>query len=212
MKKVLFTALLLTLALLLVGCGGNDEPAIDIEKCYTQKLEAAEGETNFVQIEIEGGAYIVVELYPETAPITVANFKKLVKNDFYNGLTFHRVIKDFMIQGGCPRGDGKGGSGENIFGEFAANEFDNDLKHTRGVISMARGDDYDSASSQFFIMHRANSSLDGKYAAFGKVVAGMETVDAIAVVDINAKDKPLKDVKIIAMEFVDYGTAPETTK
>ena len=121
-----------------------------------------------------------MELYPEIAPITVANFEKLVKENFYNGLTFHRIIPGFMIQGGCPKGDGTGGPGYGIKGEFAANGVKNDLKHTRGVISMARAQDPNSAGSQFFIMHRDAPHLDGQYAAFGKVVEGMDVVDEIA--------------------------------
>ena len=133
-----------------------------------------------VIIEMENGKQIKLELYPEIAPITVANFEKLVKENFYNGLTFHRIIPGFMIQGGCPKGDGTGGPGYGIKGEFAANGVKNDLKHTRGVISMARAQDPNSAGSQFFIMHRDAPHLDGQYAAFGKVVEGMDVVDEIA--------------------------------
>ena len=133
-----------------------------------------------VVITMENGKQIKLELYPEIAPITVANFEKLVKETFYNGLTFHRIIPGFMIQGGCPKGDGTGGPGYGIKGEFAANGVKNDLKHTRGVISMARAQDPNSAGSQFFIMHRDAPHLDGQYAAFGKVVEGMDVVDEIA--------------------------------
>ncbi|MDY4585583.1 MAG: peptidylprolyl isomerase [Oscillospiraceae bacterium] len=133
-----------------------------------------------VVITMENGKQIKLELYPEIAPITVANFEKLVKENFYNGLTFHRLIPGFMIQGGCPKGDGTGGPGYGIKGEFAANGIKNDLKHTRGVISMARAQDPNSAGSQFFIMHRDAPHLDGQYAAFGKVVEGMDVVDEIA--------------------------------
>ena len=133
-----------------------------------------------VVITMENGKQIKLELYPEIAPITVANFEKLVKENFYNGLTFHRIIPGFMIQGGCPKGDGTGGPGYGIKGEFAANGVKNDLKHTRGVISMARAQDPNSAGSQFFIMHRNAPHLDGQYAAFGKVVEGMDVVDEIA--------------------------------
>ena len=133
-----------------------------------------------VVITMEIGKQIKLELYPEIAPITVANFEKLVKENFYNGLTFHRIIPGFMIQGGCPKGDGTGGPGYGIKGEFAANGVKNDLKHTRGVISMARAQDPNSAGSQFFIMHRDAPHLDGQYAAFGKVVEGMDVVDEIA--------------------------------
>lgn len=133
-----------------------------------------------VVITMENGKQIKLELYPEIAPITVANFEKLVKENFYNGLTFHRIIPGFMIQGGCPKGDGTGGPGYGIKGEFAANGVKNDLKHTRGVISMARAQDPNSAGSQFFIMHRDAPHLDSQYAAFGKVVEGMDVVDEIA--------------------------------
>ena len=133
-----------------------------------------------VVITMENGKQIKLELYPEIAPITVANFEKLVKENYYNGLTFHRIIPGFMIQGGCPKGDGTGGPGYGIKGEFAANGVKNDLKHTRGVISMARAQDPNSAGSQFFIMHRDAPHLDGQYAAFGKVVEGMDVVDEIA--------------------------------
>ena len=133
-----------------------------------------------VVITMENGKQIKLELYPEIAPITVANFEKLVKENFYNGLTFHRIIPGFMIQGGCPKGDGTGGPGYGIKGEFAANGVKNDLKHTRGVISMARAQDPNSAGSQFFIMHRDAPHLDGQYAAFGKVVEGTDVVDEIA--------------------------------
>lgn len=133
-----------------------------------------------VVITMENGKQIKLELYPEIAPITVANFEKLVKENFYNGLTFHRIIPGFMIQGGCPKGDGTGDPGYGIKGEFAANGVKNDLKHTRGVISMARAQDPNSAGSQFFIMHRDAPHLDGQYAAFGKVVEGMDVVDEIA--------------------------------
>ena len=143
-----------------------------------------------VVIEMENGKKIKLELYPEHAPITVANFEKLVKEGFYNGLTFHRVISGFMIQGGCPEGTGMGGAKENIKGEFLANGYKNLLKHTRGVISMARSMMPDSASSQFFIMHEDAPHLDGNYAAFGKVIEGIEVVDEIAAVETDWQDKP----------------------
>ena len=146
-----------------------------------------------VQIEMENGKKILIELYPKVAPITVENFEKLVNQGFYNGLTFHRVINGFMIQGGCPNGTGTGGSGENIKGEFASNGFENNLKHTRGVISMARANDPNSASSQFFIMHQDAPHLDGQYASFGKVIEGMDVVDEIANVKTSFfNDKPIE--------------------
>ncbi len=133
-----------------------------------------------VKITMTGGGEIELELYPDVAPETVANFKSLVEEGFYDGLTFHRIIKGFMIQGGDPLGNGMGGSDKNIKGEFMANGFNNPLKHTRGVISMARSQMPNSASSQFFIMHEDAPHLDGSYAAFGKVTKGIEIVDEIA--------------------------------
>ena len=147
-------------------------------------------------IEINKFGTIKVELNKEVAPITVDNFVKLVNKGFYNGLTFHRVIKGFMIQGGCPKGNGTGGPGYSIKGEFAANGVNNPLKHTRGVISMARAMDPNSAGSQFFIMHQDAPYLDGQYAAFGKVIEGIEVVDAIASVKTNYYDMPLEKVVI----------------
>ena len=143
-----------------------------------------------VVIEMENGAKIKIELYPEKAPITVANFEKLVNEGFYNGLGFHRVISGFMIQGVDPLGNGTGGSKDKIKGEFKANGVNNDIKHVRGVISMARSAHPDSASSQFFIMHKDAPHLDGNYAAFGKVVEGIEVVDEIAAVQTDFRDKP----------------------
>ena len=144
-----------------------------------------------VIIEMENGKKIKLELYPEVAPISCENFEKLVNSGFYNGLTFHRVIPGFMIQGGCPNGTGTGGPGWNIKGEFAANGVKNDLKHTRGVLSMARSMMPDSAGSQFFIMHEDAPHLDGQYAAFGKVIEGMDVVDEIAETATDYADKPL---------------------
>ena len=147
-------------------------------------------------IEMEKGGIMTGELYPEIAPITVANFEKLANEGFYDGLIFHRVIPGFMIQGGDPTGTGMGGSLENIKGEFATNGFKNDLKHTRGVLSMARSQRPNSASSQFFIMVADAPHLDGQYAAFGKVLEGMEAADEIVAVERNAMDKPLTDQRM----------------
>ena len=147
-------------------------------------------------IEVKEFGTIEVELNPSVAPITVENFVKLANKGFYNGLTFHRVIKGFMIQGGCPKGNGTGGPGYSIKGEFYANGINNPLKHTRGVISMARAMDPDSAGSQFFIMHQDAPHLDGQYAAFGKVSKGIEVVDAIASVRTSPNDRPLEAVVI----------------
>ena len=143
-----------------------------------------------VVIEMENGKQIEIELYPDVAPISCENFEKLVNQGFYNGLTFHRVISGFMIQGGCPDGTGMGGPGWTIKGEFLANGVPNNLKHTRGVLSMARAQNPNSAGSQFFIMHDDAPYLDGQYAAFGKVVSGMEVVDEIASVATDYNDKP----------------------
>lgn len=148
------------------------------------------GEKIMVQIEMENGGIIKLELYPSIAPVTVANFVKLAREGFYDGVIFHRVIKGFMIQGGDPTGTGYGGASEKIKGEFAANGHKNPLSHKRGVISMARSRDYNSASSQFFIVHKDSPHLDGDYAAFGQVVSGMDVVDAIAAVRVDANDRP----------------------
>lgn len=144
-----------------------------------------------VIIEMENGDIMKGELYPDVAPITVANFEKLAADGFYDGLTFHRVIPGFMIQGGCPIGNGTGGPGHNIKGEFAANGVKNDLKHDRGVLSMARAMDPDSAGSQFFIMVEKAPHLDGQYAAFGKITEGMEAADRIVSVETDYRDKPV---------------------
>lgn len=147
-----------------------------------------------VTIEMDNGRIIRIELDPEAAPITCANFEKLVREGFYNGLTFHRIIPGFMIQGGDPKGNGTGGSKEKIKGEFASNGVNNPIRHTRGVISMARSQMPDSASSQFFIMHADAPHLDGSYAAFGHVVEGMDAVDEIASVQIGFNDRPVVPV------------------
>ena len=145
-----------------------------------------------VVIEMQNGDVMKLELYPEAAPITVENFTKLVKDGFYDGLIFHRVISGFMIQGGDPQGTGMGGAKEKIKGEFLANGINNPIKHTRGVISMARSQMPNSASSQFFIMHKDSPHLDGQYAAFGKVVEGIEAVDRIAAVKTDFTYRPLE--------------------
>lgn len=144
-------------------------------------------------ITMENGKQIIAELYPDIAPISVENFVKLANDKFYDGLIFHRVIPGFMIQGGCPEGTGMGGPGHTIKGEFSSNGVKNDLRHTRGVLSMARSMSPDSAGSQFFIMHADAPHLDGQYAAFGKVVEGIETVDEIAAVKTDYSDKPVED-------------------
>ena len=154
-------------------------------------------------IEMENGGAMTLELYPEYAPITVAIFVKLAKEGFYDGLIFHRVIAGFMIQGGDPTGTGMGGPGYQIKGEFASNGVKNDLKHTRGVISMARSARPDSAGSQFFIMHQNAPHLDGDYAAFGKLTEGFEVLDRIAGVSTNWSDKPIKPQKMKSVTIVE---------
>ena len=155
-----------------------------------------------VVIEMENGGKIEIMLYPEVAPITVKNFEKLVSEGFYDGLIFHRVIPGFMIQGGDPLGNGMGGAKEKIKGEFRANGVANDLKHERGVISMARAYDPNSASSQFFIMHKDAPHLDGQYAAFGKVVSGMEVVDEIASIPTDYNDRPKMAMRMKKVSLV----------
>jgi peptidyl-prolyl cis-trans isomerase B (cyclophilin B) len=190
MKRLisLILALLASLGALLCtpGCSKTTEE---------ETVPAGEtGETIMVQIEMDNGGIIKLELYPDIAPITVANFEKLVKEGFYDGLIFHRVIKNFMIQGGDPTGTGMGGAKENIKGEFKINGINNPLSHKRGVISMARSQRYNSASSQFFICHADATFLDGQYAAFGHVVEGMEVVDRIASVQTDGMDRPRIDM------------------
>lgn len=161
-----------------------------------------------VTIEMEGGDIIKAELYPDIAPNTVNNFISLIQKGFYDGLTFHRVIYGFMLQGGCPQGTGFGGPGYAIRGEFAQNGFENNLRHTRGVLSMARSMHPDSAGSQFFIMHNDAPHLDGAYSAFGKVTEGLGVVDKIAQCDTDMNDKPLDQqvMKKVTVEMfgVDY--------
>lgn len=166
-----------------------------------------------VTIEMENGDIIKAELYPEIAPNTVNNFISLIKKGFYDGLIFHRVIKGFMLQGGCPDGNGMGGPGYSIKGEFKQNGFENSLEHTEGVLSMARAMDPDSAGSQFFIMHKNSPHLDGAYAAFGKVTEGMDIVDKVANVRTDYSDKPMKEQKIKTITVDTFGTEyPEPEK
>ena len=165
-----------------------------------------------VIIEMENGAKIKIELDRTAAPNTVNNFLSLANKGFYNGLIFHRVIPGFMIQGGCPDGTGMGGPGYSIKGEFAANGVKNPIKHKRGVISMARAMNPNSAGSQFFIMHQDAPHLDGQYAAFGHIVEGMETVDAIAATPTNFSDRPLDPQRIKCITIVDEGEIVEPEK
>ena len=166
-----------------------------------------------VTIEMQNGDIIKAELYPEMAPNTVNNFISLINHNFYDGLIFHRVIKGFMIQGGCPDGTGMGGPGYGIKGEFAGNGVKNDLKHTAGVLSMARAMNPNSAGSQFFIMHEAAPHLDGQYAAFGKIIEGMDVVDAIATTKTGAMDRPVNEQKMKKVTVETFGVEydePET--
>ena len=166
-----------------------------------------------VTFTMENGDTFKAELYPEIAPNTVNNFISLIEEGFYDGLIFHRVIKNFMIQGGDPQGTGMGGPGYSIKGEFNHNGFKNDLKHERGVLSMARSFMPDSAGSQFFIMHKDSPHLDGEYAGFGKVIEGMEVIDKIAEAKTNRQDKPKKDQKIERVTVETFGVDyPEVEK
>ncbi len=171
MKRIKNIIVVIFICILVISCGKEEKQMKDNDKLISQTK---------VTIAVKDYGNIDVELYDKLAPITVSNFVKLVKEGFYDGLTFHRIIEGFMIQGGDPNKNGTGGSKETIKGEFAANGVENDLKHTRGVISMARSQDYNSASSQFFIVQEDSQHLDGSYAAFGKVIKGMDIVDKIA--------------------------------
>jgi len=171
------------------------------------------GKNPIVTFELENGDIIKAELYPETAPNTVNNYISLVKKGYYNGLVFHRVINSFMIQGGCPQGSGMGGPGYGIKGEFVINGFDNPLTHEKGVLSMARSGHPDSAGSQFFIMHEKSPHLDGSYAAFGKVIEGIENVDKIACSKTDHNDRPVEEVRIMKVTVDTFGEEyPEPEK
>ncbi|MFR1833935.1 MAG: peptidylprolyl isomerase [Lachnospiraceae bacterium] len=158
-----------------------------------------------ITITMENGDVMKAELYPEVAPNTVNNFLSLAGKGFYDGLIFHRVIKGFMIQGGCPDGTGMGGPGYTIKGEFSQNGFQNDLRHTPGVLSMARATHPDSAGSQFFIMHETSPHLDGAYAAFGQIIEGMDIVNKIADVRTDYSDRPMKEQKIKSITVETFG-------
>ncbi|WP_427109901.1 peptidylprolyl isomerase [Lysinibacillus xylanilyticus] len=210
---------LLMVAFVLTGCGaakesgqseGNKAKKTEENVDYSSKVK----ENPIVTITMSNDEKIVIELEPSTAPNTVANFISLVKKGFYDGLIFHRVVPDFMIQGGDPSGNGTGGPDYSIEGEFSSNGVKNDLKHERGVISMARSGDPNSAGSQFFIMVNEASHLDGDYAAFGKVIEGMETVDAIVAAERDG-EKPIKDQKMKKVEVDTKGfdyPAPKVLK
>ena len=212
-------AKLLCMALILImgitGCGGNtkekEQSGKNDSKDSGKQQESQTGETltgkHHVEIQIKDYGTIKAELDADVAPVSVSNFESLAKSGFYDGLTFHRIISGFMIQGGDPKGDGTGGSDKNIKGEFSANGVENSISHVRGTLSMARAQDYNSASSQFFIMHQDAASLDGQYAAFGKVTEGMEIVDQICektpVVDGNGKVETDKQPKIETIKVID---------
>jgi len=190
--KIIFSFVLITLIFTLIGCGTQGKNVTN-ESEKTSNYASSVTEKPIVTITMENEEKILIELDPAVAPNTVANFVSLVEKGFYDGVIFHRVIPDFMIQGGDPEGNGTGGADYTIKGEFSENGFENNLKHDRGVISMARSNDPNSASSQFFIMVKESTHLDGKYAAFGKVIEGMEVVDDIVSVERDGSDKPLKD-------------------
>ena len=190
MKKQIMCLLLAALFLLgLTACAG--------------KNSGNNGDPIMVEITMRDGGVIKLELYPDIAPITVENFTKLASEGFYDGLIFHRVINGFMIQGGDPEGTGFGGADTNIKGEFAVNGVANNISHVRGVISMARSRSYNSASSQFFIVHKDATYLDGQYAAFGRVIEGMDVVDAIAEVPTNGNDRPLTEQVIETIRVIE---------
>ena len=200
MHKKLKTFALIMLILFSLHAVGCDKQANDTKKEDT-------GMSNYATLVMENDAKIVIELDPEAAPITTENFQNLVADGFYDGVTFHRAVPDFVIQGGDPRGDGTGGSKKKIKGEFKENGVDNPIKHERGVISMARSMDPDSASSQFFIVLDTNEgvtrSLDGKYAAFGKVIEGMDEVDRIAALETTGpRGDSIKDQPVIKEAYL----------
>lgn len=198
------TLLVITLLLFVVGCGKKEE-VVDLSSGTIGNTTYKECEevTNYIKIELESNKVILAELYPDIAPVTVENFKKLVEEKFYDGLIFHRVIDNFMIQTGDPTGTGMGGSEETIKGEFRRNGITNNLKHERGVLSMARGNAMDSASSQFFIVQKTYPSLDGSYAAFGRVLEGLDVVDEIAGVETDSNDKPKEEIKMRSIRFIE---------
>lgn len=211
-KRLMFSMLItvISIAFLAAGCSKNQNSEVkntdSSKKSSSQEAKVNTPEKNPVAtIEMSDGSKIKVELYPAVAPNTVKNFIYLTKNGFYNGLIFHRVIPDFMIQGGDPNGNGTGGADYTIKGEFSDNGVKNDLKHVRGVISMARSSSSNSASSQFFIMVADAPSLDGQYAAFGKVTEGMEVADKIVGVKRNSNDKPLVEQKIKSITVDTFG-------
>lgn len=221
-KKVIKIFLCMSLLFILSSCGNKEEEnlnyttsEVDGKTIYTiktKKYVSSDKETNLVMIDVRDYGIMVAELYPDKAPITVENFKNLVSKNFYSGLIFHRVMKNFVIQTGDPQGNGIGGSDKTIKGEFEANGVKNDISHVRGVLSMARkkgsnpetSETFNSASSQFYIVQDDATYLDGKYAGFGKLVSGYDVLDKIASVETNMNDKPINDVLIKNVRFVEY--------
>ncbi|MBE6582415.1 MAG: peptidylprolyl isomerase [Ruminococcaceae bacterium] len=212
MKKLILIILAAILSVSFVSCSKKDYNVTEIDGYIVEESKAP---TNYVRIVMKNGDAMLLELYPDEAPITVANFKKLVSEKYYDGIIFHRVISGFMIQGGDPDGDGYSNNDRpNIKGEFNANGVINRIKHERGVISMARSKNPDSASTQFFIVHQTSvtnsESLNGQYAAFGKLLAGYGTLDKIASVKTGKNDKPKSKQQMAEVRFVNIVSTPTT--
>ncbi len=209
MKKYMRLLLLVLCAFLIVACGKKEKGDSKVTEEITEgtiegfHFKETDEVTDRVKIQMENGDIILIVLSNNQTPITKANFQKLVSEHFYDGIIFHRVIQNFMIQGGDPTGTGFNGSNAKIKGEFSANGVQNDLKHTRGVVSMARSNDMNSASSQFFICTVEYPSLDGNYAAFGKVFAGMDAVDKIEQTETDSNDRPVVEQKIKSIRFIE---------
>lgn len=201
----LFLLVIVGAVFVFTGCSKKEQAQTSAARIVASE-KGKDQKNPIATITLEDGSTIKAELYPDLAPNTVRNFISLANSNFYDGLTFHRIIKGFMIQGGDPNGDGTGGPGYSIKGEFAKNGFaQNTILHERGVLSMARSQDKDSAGSQFFIMHQEAPHLDGEYAAFGKVIKGMDVVDKIASVEIASHDKPVNEVKIKSITVDTFG-------
>lgn len=197
MKKYVIMLFTIMIMGMLIGCGKTGDKSVESNSTNSSSnTNVSDDKLPIATIEIEGYGEVKAELYPETAPNTVNNFIALANSGFYDNLKFHRIIKDFMIQGGDPEGNGTGGPGYKIEGEFTSNGFANNLKHTKGVISMARAQDPNSAGSQFFIMTGDAPHLDGEYAAFGKVISGMDVIEKVGNVETKANDVPKTDVII----------------
>lgn len=206
MKRKLWMVGCLILIFFLGGCGTSKTDGVQDGITFHETEE----KTNYVKVEMTSGKIMLLELYPDIAPITVENFQKLVQEKFYDNLIFHRVIEGFMIQGGDPNGTGTGGSKDKIKGEFKRNGVENNLSHERGVLSMARSNNYDSASSQFFICHADASYLDGEYAAFGRLIAGFTTLDEIATTKVK-NETPTTPQKIKSIRFVTIERSDDIT-